>query len=466
MRTIWNFLLGCCFFFGASFSAFASAPEAPTAVLATPESASAFLITWLDNSDNETGFRVERRLPKGEWRLEGQLEKDATSFLSTGCRAYTEYEHRVIAFNDDGKSVSSSAKGTTLSLLNQRRGRFIESGNARQGEGTFLKLKNGDLELYYSDMVTVSDLAEARVSKKVSKDGGETWGEPEVVFVEKGMALFLPSSKRLQNGQLAISYARRVPGEWFSKRVIRFSDDEGKTWSDETIVSDGSYNYQTGSHDRFYQLSNGDLIILIHSVKGSPKRPHKLVTDVYGSTDQGKSWSRWTDESLDVNDNPYEYGEYGLWECAIAEIGDGEILLYGRNATGWIYQSRSKDYGRSWSKLEQTQIRNPLAPPYLKKIPGTDTLMLLTTTMFDPEKRLLGDRYVLASRISEDGGKTWKNHKEIEYHSHDFWYDYPNVLFDGDFVHMSYRAIELTPEKRWDRVNLGYLKLPLRWFTE
>ncbi|NET39982.1 MAG: exo-alpha-sialidase, partial [Cyanothece sp. SIO1E1] len=235
---------------------------------------------------------------------------------------------------------------------------------------------------------------------------------------------------------------------------------------DEIVVSDGAYNYQTGSHDRFYKLNNGDLIILIHSVEGDPGRPRHLVTDVYGSTDHGRSWKRWTKESLDVPANPYEQGEYGYWECAIAELGGGEILMYGRNASGWIYQSRSSDNGRSWTQPEQTDIRNPLAPPYLKKIPGMDTLMLLSTTMLEPRGRLMGPRYVLASRISDDGGKTWKNHKEIEYHSHDMWYDYPNVLFDGPFVHLSYRAIELTPEKRWDRVHLGYLKLPLAWFRE
>ena len=445
---------------------FAEIPDSPTGLLAIPESGSSFLIAWVDNSNNEAGFRIERRLPKGDWRSEGVAPANGTSFISTGCRAYTDYEHRVIAFNDRGESASEPVSGTTLALLNQRRGRVIEAGSARQSEGAFVKLENGNLELYYSDMVTVSDLAEARISKKVSSDGGETWGKPEVVFVEKGMALFLASILRLGNGNIAISYARRVPGEWYSKRVVRISEDEGETWGEEIVVSDGAYNYQTGSHDRFYRLGNDDLIILVHSVKGDPARPRHLVTDVFGSIDHGKSWERWTEESLDVPVNPFGHGEYGLWECAIAELGNDEILMYGRNATGWIYQSRSLDNGRSWSEPEQTDIRNPLAPPYLKNIPGTSTLLLLSTTMVDAKARLLGDRYVLASRISNDGGLTWKNHKEIEYHTHDMWYDYPNVLFDGDFVHLSYRMIELTPTKRWDRVNLGYLKLPLIWFFE
>ncbi len=443
-----------------------NAPAAPSGLLAIPESGSSFLLAWVDNSNNEDGFRIERRLLNGEWRLEGVAPPNGASFISAGCRAYTDYEHRVIAFNDHGESVSEPVSGTTLALINQRRGRVIEAGSARQSEGAFIILENGNLELYYSDMVTVSDLAEARIAKKVSIDGGETWSEPQVVFVEKGMALFLASILRLGDGNIAISYARRVPGEWYSKRVVRISEDEGESWEVEIVVSDGPYNYQTGSHDRFYKLKNDDLIILIHSVKGDPARPRHLVTDVYGSTDHGRSWNRWTKDSLDVPVNPYEQGEYGYWECAIAELGNDEILMYGRNASGWIYQSRSKDNGRSWSEPEQTDIRNPLAPPYLKNIPGTETLMLLSTTMVEPYGRLMGPRYVLASRISKDGGQTWKNHKEIEYHTHDMWYDYPNVLFDGDFVHLSYRMIELTPTKRWDRVNLGYLKLPLVWFFE
>ena len=103
--------------------------------------------------------------------------------------------------------------------------------------------------------------------------------------------------------------------------MVRISEDEGESWEVEIVVSDGPYNYQTGSHDRFYKLKNDDLIILIHSVKGDPARPRHLVTDVYGSTDHGRSWNRWTKDSLDVPVNPYEQGEYGYWGVRHSRIG-------------------------------------------------------------------------------------------------------------------------------------------------
>ncbi len=452
---------------------FAEIPDSPTGLLVVPESGSSFLLGWMDNADDETGFRIERRLSGGDWLVAGYTTADETTFLSTGCYAYSNYEHRIVASNEDGESVSDAIQARTLPLLNQRRARLIESSSARQGEGSFLELSDGTLEIWYSDMATVSDLAEARISKKTSKDGGLSWSDPIVVFAEKGMALFLPSILRMESGEIALSYARRIPGDWFSKRVVRISGDEGGSWSDEIDVTDGAYDYQTGSHDRFYRLSNGDLIILVHALEGTPARPHHFVTDVYGSTDNGRSWERWTKESLDVPLNPYSFQAYGFWECSLAALVDGELLMYGRNATGWMHECRSNDHGRTWTTPAKTTLRSPVAPSYIKNIPGTDTLLLLGTPMFYPDKKFLGLRYVLSSRISDDGGKTWRNYKEIEYHSHDWWYEYPHVLFSGDFVHMAYRAIELRPDKSWSgdfvqmaRVHLGYNRLPLVWFTE
>jgi len=369
--------------------------------------------------------------------------------------------------------MSEEVKSTTLNLLSERRARIIESGSERQGESTLVILKNGDLALYYSDMVTVSDLAEAKISRKISSDGGKTWSNREVVFAEAGMALFLPGIMRLDSGEIAITYARRVPGDWYADRVVRFSADEGKTWSDEIQINDNTYDYTTGAHDRFYKLSNGDLIILIHSMK-SPggHRPHHLVTDVYASSDQARTWKKMTEQSLDVPQNPHEEMEYGFWEASIAELQDGEILIVGRTATGWLYGCRSMDFGKTWPQPEKMGIRNPLAPPYLKVIPGTNTLIYMNNPIIFPERlspgrAVFGDRFVLASQISEDGGRTWQNHKELEHHTTNWWYDYPHMVRQGNRMHLFYRAIELEVKgTRWGRVHIGYQQVPVSWFVE
>jgi len=431
------------------------APQAPSRLLVIPE------------SNDEDGFRIERR-ENEKWHVVGELPADTTTFTSTGCKPFTPYKHRVVAFNESGESPSPVVTGKTFNLLSHRRAEIIETGSSRQGEGSFLLLENGDLELYYSDMVTVSDLAESQISKKVSRDNGKTWSERVVVASEPGMALFLPGTLRLENGNLLLSYARRVPGEWHSKRVVRISTDGAKTWSEEYGITDNSFDYSTGSHDRIYQLSNGDVIILVHSVSGNGEiRPRHLVTDVYGSSDNGRTWQKRTEEPLDLRLNPFESsGEYGFWECTLAELENGELLMLGRNASGWLYGTRSHDYGHTWGKPYNLGVQNPLAPPYLKKIAGTNTLILLNSPILPAPDRLFGQRYVLGSRISTDGGRTWSNFKEIENHTHNWWYDYPHMIQEGDTMHLSYRAIEMTPDNQWGRVNMAYLKLPVSWFLE
>eukprot|EP01052_Picozoa_sp_SAG31_P019169 SAG31_NODE_1387_length_8554_cov_14.239148_5_plen_93_part_00 len=42
----------------------------------------------------------------------------------------------------------------------------------------------------------------------------------------------------------------------------------GTTWSAESLLSDGSFSYMTGAHDRQRLLSNGRVIITIHGHNG------------------------------------------------------------------------------------------------------------------------------------------------------------------------------------------------------
>jgi hypothetical protein len=444
---------------------FGQSPTAPASLVVVPESGSHFHLAWEDTSLVEDGFRIERRAG-GEWRTIGMLPADTNGFISTGAMPFTKYEHRVVAFNAEGEAVTEAVTSETFGLLTHRRSNIIESGSARQGEGSFIFLGEEHIELYYSDMAKVSDMAEAQISKKISKDGGLTWSDRIVVFSERGFALFLPGLLKLDGDKVLISYARRVPGEWFSKRVVRISNDAGRSWSDETIVTDGSFSYSTGSHDRIYRLSNGDILILVHSMEVEEGQPRHLVTDVYGSANNGKTWKKYTSEPLDVPLNPAEMREYGFWECTLAELSDGELVMYGRTATGWLYGTRSFDYGRTWEKPKNTGLQNPLAPPYLRKIDGKETLILLGNPIIPAVDQFFGKRYVLGSRISHDGGRTWGNFKELENHTHNWWYDYPNLLQSGDFFHVSYRAIQLTPENRGGRVHLAYTKIPVSWFLQ
>jgi len=65
-------------------------------------------LTWRDTSNNETGFRIVRRLPKGIWRTIATLGPDMHSFRDKKVAAGARYYYRVVAFNSAGLSKASN----------------------------------------------------------------------------------------------------------------------------------------------------------------------------------------------------------------------------------------------------------------------------------------------------------------------------------------------------------------------
>jgi hypothetical protein len=96
-------------------------PAAPSALSASGSSASAVQLVWNDNSSNETGFKIERRLsadassPFSQIALVGA---GTTSYTDSGLNALTAYDYRVRATNSAGDSAYSNVStATTLAAL-------------------------------------------------------------------------------------------------------------------------------------------------------------------------------------------------------------------------------------------------------------------------------------------------------------------------------------------------------------
>lgn len=84
------------------------APAAPTNLKGTAGSTNVNL-TWTDNSNNETGFIVERSLDGKTWTYVTTTAANATSYNVTGLSAYTSYWFRVRATNQYGDSANTTA---------------------------------------------------------------------------------------------------------------------------------------------------------------------------------------------------------------------------------------------------------------------------------------------------------------------------------------------------------------------
>ena len=101
----------------ASATTHATIPSAPSSLSATAASASKINLTWTDNADNETGFKIERRLSTeadNAFSQVGTASENATSYSDTGLSASTGYTYRVRAYNAAGNSgYSGKASATT-----------------------------------------------------------------------------------------------------------------------------------------------------------------------------------------------------------------------------------------------------------------------------------------------------------------------------------------------------------------
>jgi len=91
----------------------ADKPTAPSNLIATGGPLKA-TISWSDNSNNETNFKLERKIESGSWLTLATLPANTTSYVDNGLTAYTTYWYRVYASNAAGNSAYSNEDPATV----------------------------------------------------------------------------------------------------------------------------------------------------------------------------------------------------------------------------------------------------------------------------------------------------------------------------------------------------------------
>lgn len=343
-------------------------------------------------------------------------------------------------------------------------------GNPRNSEGDFIRLKDGRILLIYTryNGDDAGDHAPAVLAQVESRDGGRTWSKTPRDIVRNvggGKNVMSVSLLRLRNGDIALFYLRK--NAWDDCfPVVRFSHDEGETWSEPTscLPHTGKPGFCVLNNARAEMLSDGRILLPIarHAITERGPDMKGQIFCLY-SDDQGRTWTK-TEPEFKLFD---AWGErVTLQEPGVVELKDGRVMMWIRTDRGRELACYSSDRGETWTRPVETDIYCPCAPVTIKRLRNGDLLMVWNDHRGHPELKPLhkyhaGTRSPLTLAVSSDDGLTWRKRKVLEGNIYEGgWYCYTAVLEEGDAVLLEYCAMKHLSHSRVTRVPLKWIYGP------
>lgn len=338
-----------------------------------------------------------------------------------------------IAVRSQNKDVVNSSQSKTFEYF------VVPVGpqNPRNSEASIVPLKDGSLLLGWTEFYAGkgADHGPARLSGKISTDGGRSWGKKyTLVENDGGCNVMEVNFLRLRNGDLALFYCQKNTESTDCRVMMRSSSDEGKTWVNPKQLSP-SGKYTGLTNGRSIRLRSGR--ILLEAWEGG--YAYCVISD-----DDGKTW----------RDSEHIKPATGdCYENACIELKDGKVMMLMRTGLGGQFKSISSDGGETWSDPVITDLAGSAAPVSISRIPETGDLLAIWT--HNPGK---SKRNPLTSAISKDEGGTWTNFNNLEDEPDDAW-AYPAVTWIGNDALITYFNYK-------GGLSLKLKKLPVKWFYQ
>ena len=132
-------------------------PTAPGNLVATASGTDQINLAWADSSNNEDGFKIERKTGAEAFAEIANVAKNDTTFSDAGLTANTAYTYRILAYNISGNSgYSNEAADTTDQAMvdptvNLALGKTISASSADGDEPETLAI-DGDLDTKWSSI--------------------------------------------------------------------------------------------------------------------------------------------------------------------------------------------------------------------------------------------------------------------------------------------------------------------------
>ena len=90
-------------------------PSGPTELTQVTSTSNSLKLVWVDNSNNEAGFRIDQWSGK-RWLTIGKTKPNITYFINGGLKPNTAYAYRILAFNSSGVSSQSAFLGDAMTI--------------------------------------------------------------------------------------------------------------------------------------------------------------------------------------------------------------------------------------------------------------------------------------------------------------------------------------------------------------
>jgi hypothetical protein len=337
----------------------------------------------------------------------------------------------------------------------------------RNSEGSFVALKSGRIALYFSQFGGGDqDEDSAQIAEIHTDDRGRTWSPPAVA-VPRGAVpnLMSVSVLRLAGGRLALFYCEKY-SRINCHPVMRTSADEGATWSAPVRVVPAP-GYFVLNNDRVIQTTRGRLIVPVafhrsrsETDTGREVFDGRAIAIWYFSDDEGATWKE-TDTWWTL---PMASGA-GMQEPGVVELADGTLFSWARTDQGEQWACRSSDGGKTWTPPAPTELKSPIAPASIRRLPGSAALLAIFN---DHSGRFAGagpansytGRTPLVAAVSTDGGRTWPVRRLLEDNPKGM-FCYTGIHFVGDDVWLAYGAgdehVPIFNRLRLRRLALGAL---------
>lgn len=310
----------------------------------------------------------------------------------------------------------------------------------RNGEGAFIRLKDGRIMYAYTEYIGVgnADHDPAHISAIFSDDEGETWSGKRILMERQpgDLNIMSVSLLRMANGDLGMFFLRKT-GVDCTANLVR-SADEGETWSKPVVCTDKGY--YVVNNDRVIRLQNGSLLFPAN-MHATPEAPTS-VQYYFCSEDDGRTWEKIGGPLV----HPFPNSMSGLQEGGLYQFEDGDLWGWARTRSGSQFMMYSKDGGVSWTTPCGSELfTGPDSPMQVKDVGP------YTVAIFNPKPRYYGRLEVETNEtgkglwartpfvclVSRDRGKTFPEGYLLEDDPGNS-YCYPAVLEGDDYFLVAY----------------------------